>query len=105
MKTLLALLLLCLALPPPAHLTGDFKNQVSAANLKPFALDLGGVLRRLRRPGPPAGLSPRRSRRGLGRSVPAGPRRRDPAQLRREGLRRAHAAGRRGPALRLRRPR
>jgi hypothetical protein len=44
MKTLLPLLLLCLALPARADLTGDFKTQVSAANLKPFALDLGGVL-------------------------------------------------------------
>lgn len=44
MNKLLPLLLLCVALPARADLTGDFRQNVTAANLKPFALDLGGVL-------------------------------------------------------------
>lgn len=39
-----ALLILFLALPASAALTGDFETRARPENLKPFALDLGGVL-------------------------------------------------------------
>ena len=43
-KTLLALTVLLTAVSARADLFGDFNGRANAANLKPFALDLGGVL-------------------------------------------------------------
>ena len=44
MKTLLALVLLIGAPPARAALSGDFESRVRSNLIKPFALDLGGVL-------------------------------------------------------------